>query len=103
MVRSAKRVWNHEARLGPHPSRRRFAAPQDEGRERSPGNGYQPAIKLAGWPAGRNIFFSFRNTRSAKPNQTGEVLRQKASFLTWSSMCHLACAPSLKKMTSPAV
>src|ERR1700760_3217287 len=56
----------------------------------------QPAIRLAGWRwlAGRNILRSFRKTRSAKPNQTGEVLRQKASFLTWPSTCHFACAPS---------
>ena len=65
----------------------------------------QEEPRLAAWrsSAGSMIFFSFRNTRSAKPSQTGWVLRQNASLRTRPSTCHLACAPSLKKMTSPAV
>src|ERR1700687_265026 len=59
--------------------------------------------RLAGWrfPAGISVLMILETARSARPSRTGWVLRQNASFRTWPSTCHLACAPSLKKMTSP--
>ena len=67
-------------------------------------NAQPEAIRLADWrlPDGIRVRLILENTRSAKPSSTGWVLRQNASFLTRPSTCHRACAPSLKKMTSPA-
>src|SRR6185437_14260438 len=76
-----------------------------ERRIAAPGTPRDQDARLAAWrsSAGRMIFFSFRNTRNAKPSHIGWVLRQNASLRTRPSTCHLACAPSLKKITSPAV
>jgi len=57
-------------------------------------------IRLADWrlPDGSRVRLILENTRSAKPSRTGWVLRQNASLRTRPSTCHLAWAPSLKKM-----
>jgi hypothetical protein len=83
-----------------------FARPRLRGRRSMPGVQSVPSTAMNSRrqleKPRRDIRLSLFTTRIGKLKPNGLVRRKKASFFTGRSTCHLACAPSLKRITSPA-